>query len=306
MKTFDSLKSIAQDLNGAPVGLTIGNFDGFHLGHQGLVKELQKALFNQNVQNNLVLTFNPHPLEFFQKVKSIRMFDWEDQKTELEKINVTHLLIEKFDSDYASKTATDFFEGYLLKHLNIKVIRVGHDFHFGKNRQGSLEYLQTACEDHQIDFAIYPAFTFEKEVVSSTLVRKYLQTGQILKANELLGRRFYFRGEVVKGDQRGRLLNFPTANLKPTVDFMIQQGVYKTQTILNGQIFKSATNIGVNKSFQNDGAIKIETHILDFDQDIYGQEIQVEFLDYLRTEQKFNSLDELKNQIKLDVAKCRQ
>lgn len=304
MKIYHSLKSLSDQLGSTRVGLTIGNFDGLHLGHQGLLKELQQVMSTKGGPC-VVISFQPHPLEVLYAKKSIRMFDWKDQEEQFAKMGIQYMLIEEFTPQLAAKSHSEFFEGYLLKHLNIEAIRVGHDFHFGKNRQGSLEYLQQTSLQNQIDFKIYPALKRGSEIISSTWIRKCLQEGDIHLANELLGRSFYLRGPVVEGDKRGRLLNFPTANLQCSVDFSPLHGVYRTRTIIGRREFLSATNVGINKSFENDGRLKVETHILDFDEDIYGQEIQVKFLDYIRPEKKFSSLDELKKQIHLDVEHCR-
>jgi len=188
---------------------------------------------------------------------------------------------------------------------------VGHDFSFGANRSGSFELLKKYSQDWNFDLTYVPPFQREGQTVSSSLVREKVKNGEMESANQLLGREFYLKGIVIKGAQRGRTIGFPTVNIAPHVGVVPHSGVYATQILIEGKTLPSVTNIGFNPTFQDDRKIqeinvKIETHILNFKNDLYGQKISILFHKRLREEKKFASIDQLKSQISKDVESARE
>ncbi|MCE3010237.1 MAG: bifunctional riboflavin kinase/FAD synthetase [Proteobacteria bacterium] len=292
---------------GKAVVLTIGNFDGVHLGHQQLLRQ-NRELAKKHGALSVLMTFEPHPAAFlFPEKGHYRLFDREDQKNVLQRLGMDGVFVQSFTRDFSELSPEAFMQKYFLQEFSVKGLVVGHDFSFGRDRRGSAGDLKKFCATHGIEFAQMEAFQRDGDVVSTSRIRKSLQEGQPDVAYELLGRPYFLRGVVVKGDQRGRLLGFPTANLRASVDFHPRLGVYQTQALLDGKVYPSITNIGTNRTFKEGDLqpIKIETHLLDFSADIYGKKLQVNFLKYLRPERKFNSFAELKAQIEKDVEQVR-
>ena len=201
----------------------------------------------------------------------------------------------------------DQFLELLESKLNLKKIVIGYDFRFGKDKGGTYAQLKSWCEKKKIELIKIEEIKLNGLTVSTTEIKKQLDKGDMKMVTNLLGRHFYVEGVVVKGDQRGRILGFPTANLQQTEETHLPHfGVYATRVKLRGQYFNSVTNIGRTPTFKQDERVKVESHLLDFNQDIYGETIQIEFSSYLRAEKKFNSLDEIKIQIQLDINERRK
>lgn len=211
------------------------------------------------------------------------------------------LVIEPFSRHLSQTSAADFLQQYIFEPLKPKALVVGYDFSFGANRQGGVAQLEEISKKKGITLEVFPAFEVEGGVVSSTRIRQTIAQGDMPLVRKLLGRPFYLQGIVEKGNQRGRKIGFPTANLTILSECLPSIGVYATWTWVRGQKYKSATNVGVNPTFQDSGPVSVESHILDFDDYIYGEEIKVEFVQRLRAEQKFKSIDELKAQLQSDV-----
>lgn len=293
-----------------PVALTIGNFDGVHRGHQMLLKATTEA--SEKLRGlSMLLTFHPHPAQILAPEKQhVRLFTLEDQQAELEKRNLDGIVRQPFSREFSEISATEFLESYLLKYFQPQALVVGHDFKFGAHRQGTLELLSEFCEKHKIQLQVLAALKIDGETVSTSKIRQCLLQGEPRKAERMLGRPYYLKGVVEKGDARGRQLGFPTANIKPDVDFYPRMGVYICHVIRaeNPQVkLRAVMNVGVNRTFVEGGhqPIKAEVHILDFSQELYGQTLQVELCEYLREERKFPSLQELKLQISADIEKAR-
>jgi riboflavin kinase/FMN adenylyltransferase len=289
--------------------VTIGNFDGVHLGHQQLIENVVREAQYLGAPA-VVVTFDPHPLKVLSmqslKIKGVeRLFDLRDQQEQFEARGINIAVVEPFTVDFAKVTAEEFLDQFIVKHLNPKTLVVGHDFTFGARRQGTLAYLEEYCAEKCIKLIIIPPFHFKNIIVSSTKIREALAAGQVEQANELLGRNYYLRGHVQKGFQRGRLIGVPTAYIHPEVEFMPRKGVYVTLTKFAGQTHRSITNIGVNPTFHEGDLsqfpLKIESHIFNFEGQIYGIEVEVILLHFLRDEQKFNGIDQLVVQIKSDL-----
>lgn len=286
--------------------LTIGNFDGIHLGHQKLINEL---IFQSKkyLAPSIVCTFRPHPRTILRPHEPHhRLFDHRDQFEVLNQLKVDFLIEEKFSKDFSLMSAEEFLENYIDKIFKPKHLVVGHDFNFGKSRLGNFEYLKSFCEKKSWGLSLVEALIKDGQIISTSQIRKLLEHGDLKKAEEYLGRPYYLRGPVRLGYKRGRTLGVPTANLSPEIDFIPRKGVYFTWAYLNNKKIPSITNIGFNPTFEHsDSYLKVESHLFDFNQDIYGEHLKIELIQFHRDEMKFASFEHLKKQIfsDLDIAK---
>lgn len=297
MIILDSLDKIS-DLK-TPIVLTIGNFDGVHLGHQKLLKNLKTS----SEQKSLVTTFDPHPVEYFDLNKTFKkLFSTADQNTQMAKLGLDYLVRLKFDQSIAAISYEQFLSQF-TSLLNIKRIVIGHDLKIGKDRGGDRFSIQAWCQSEGIDFEVIEPLTIDKQIVSSTYIKQLVEDNRFDQVPKFLGRPYSISGVVIHGDKRGRLIGFPTANLMCYRSLYVPHfGVYQTQTRLKNLIYDSITNVGKTPTFKSDDLVKVETHIFNFNEDIYDQEITVEFLKFIRSERKFSGIDEIKNQIALDIA----
>lgn len=312
MQVFLDAESFKQWRGPRTSVLTIGNFDGVHRGHRQLICEIVTATGSSPDSASVLLSFFPHPVQVLKpEKKHTRLFNLQDQQTELAKLELQAIVRQPFSREFSEQSAEDFLQNYILKYFHPRMIVVGHDFSFGAYRKGNAELLAQFCEKQGIDLQVIPPMKNSSgKVISTSNIREALRTGELALAEEMLGRKYYLKGIVEKGDQRGRLLGFPTANIRPDVDFYPQTGVYACT--VSGDIFsekrKAVMNIGINRTFVegDHNPIKIEVHLLDFDGDLYGRTLKVEFTHYLREEKKFGSLEDLKQQIALDAKKARE
>ncbi len=282
--------------------LTIGNFDGVHLGHQKLLNTLVKSA-QQLKTKSIVCTFKPHPKVILMPNEPVhRLFDYKDQAEVMEKLHVDYLIEEKFSKDLSLMSAESYLENYIDRFYKPVHLVVGYDFNFGNKRTGNTDFLQRFCQQKNWGLTVVPAEEKDGVIVSSTQIRKFLEHGDLHKAEEFLGRPYYLRGPVRVGYKRGRIIGVPTANLSPEIEFTPRKGVYFTKVFYKDKFYPSITNIGVNPTFENkDPYLKVETHIFNFDQDIYGEHITVELCHFHRDEIKFTSIDLLKIQILRDM-----
>jgi riboflavin kinase/FMN adenylyltransferase len=291
--------------------VVIGNFDGVHLGHQAILSRAKEHGKKLNIPI-VVLTFNPHPtLELRPQSPMKLLMTYEEKRNQLEKLGIDFCVEEPFNAAFAATSANDFFHEILLKRLHAKVLIVGSDFAFGRNREGTIELLQKYCQVAGVNLELATPVLLDEKVISSSLVRDALSEGRLADAQKFLGHAFFYRGEVVHGDHRGRTIGFPTANMKCEEKFPLLPGVYATSVYWRGVIYPSVTNIGKRPTFQ--GAehlsvipLKIETHILDETFDLYGEILEVRFHRRIRDEKKFGSIEELKTQIQSDVILAKQ
>lgn len=281
--------------------VTIGNFDGLHLGHRRLLKEALKA--SNSLAGDLVLiTFFPHPQEFFSKLNDFYLNSFEEKREILQGFGIKYLLEITFDERLSNLSPEDFLNEYILNDNRVKKLYLGHDFSFGKSKTGNLEFVKKYLANSQVELEVFPEFVLGADKVSSSIIRDLIRQGKIDKANNLLGREFFIKGKVVKGMGRGSTIDVPTINLKIDPKRIVpSKGVYFTKTNFQGKSFDSITNVGINPTFGDNGEIKVETHILGFSQQIYGEEITLTFLHKLREERKFTDFNELKIQIKADI-----
>ena len=295
--------------------LTIGNFDGVHRGHRKLIEAVtdykRQHQGADHMIESAVLTFEPHPIEVLRAPATIKRLTPAHLKKELiEHMGVDRVEVLAFNSQLAQTSAEDFFNKLIVAKYNPEFIAIGPNFFFGRGKSGTPELLKKWCEAQRIKCEILLPVEADGDVISSTRIRKLIEAGQLIQAGRLLGRDYSITGEVVHGNAKGRLLGFPTANIVPQTEgsgapVLPSFGVYLTSATVDGRTFASVTNVGVKPTIQNTGPVVVETHLLDFDGDLYGKQLTVEFRDRLRGEQKFKSLDELSAQIRKDTELAR-
>lgn len=297
------IRGLKTNQNLPPLSATIGNFEGLHLGHENLIHNTIKKAKEKNLKS-AIITFEPHPAFYFKKNldKNFKIFSLS-QKLRLikDQYNFDYVVILKFNSKLANIEANDFVQEILLQNLNIKHLTIGYDFTFGKNKSGDYELLKKYFKEN---LEKIEKVQVQNEICSSSLIRASIKDGKINKANKLLNKNYSISGIVSKNNQLGQKLGFNTANIilnnnqiKP------KYGVYKTLTTISNKTYPSITNFGVRPTIDEQKKEIFETHILNFNQDIYGQKIKVELIDFIRDEKKFNNIEELKEQIKADIAK---
>ena len=284
--------------------LTIGVFDGVHLGHQLLVSKTKEKAAEKNLES-VVVTFLHHPRLVLGRQSHITFItSIEERIRRLEGLGVSHVVALSFTHELARLSAREFVK-LLMEYLKMRELVIGPDFALGKERSGNIASLQALGSELGFGIEVVPPLLYQGEVVSSTAIRGALARGEVNKMNKLLGRHFTLTGQVEKGDARGRTLGFPTANLIPNEEQALPaDGVYACYAILGEQRYKAVLNIGVRPTFRGIQRL-VEVHILDFSGNIYGQELQVELIDRLRDEMKFPGPEELKSQMTKDVELAR-
>ncbi|MEJ2176383.1 MAG: bifunctional riboflavin kinase/FAD synthetase [Gammaproteobacteria bacterium] len=285
--------------------LTIGNFDAVHLGHQQILKTLRKRADSLGLPA-VVMTFDPHPEEFFLKDKSSpRITDRATRYFALRNQGVDVMLLLRFNQSLAQTTAEDFISEYLIDALKVKHLLIGDDFHFGRNRAGNITLLKKFSTQGNYQVEDTDTIFDQDERVSSTRVRRLLERGDLESARRLLGRRYNLVGRVIRGQQLGRQWGFPTLNLainhKPALT-----GVFAVEVKgLNGKAVPGVANLGTRPTVDGMRTL-LEVHLFDFDRSIYGDRVCVEFVQKIREERKFDSFDALKAQIKKDTKRARE
>jgi len=283
--------------------VALGMFDGVHIGHKTVIQFAVDYAKTNNIKS-AVITLANHPRKLTQGKAPDLITDLNARLEIFEELGVDYVLVLNFDEELMNTSAEEYLQKYLLDTLNAEFISTGYDHHFGKNRSGSIEMLKIWAERRNIQLVVVGEVDMGNEKISSSKIRQLIHAGNIKEANQLLGHKFKIISKVVKGKKQGTQIGFPTANLKLPEDTIIPaNGVYSGNCSIEGISgnFRCAVNIGVRPSF-DDGTYKsIETHILDFDQDIYGKTLHLELEDRIRDEKKFDSLDDLKKQIKEDI-----
>lgn len=289
-----------------PFGLTIGNFDGVHKGHRDVLDYVGKKCHQSN-SRLVVMSFNPHPQEILNPGNYFLINSMEEKRDLLDSCGVDFLCEVKFDRNFSTQTPEEFLKKYIFCNKNLTSLFLGHDFTFGANKTGGHKIAENFCLKNGVNFENLEKFEFDGERVSSSLVRELVQSGNVDKASELLGRHYFVSGRIEKGDGRGRKIGFPTANVGFSKNRIIpKRGVYATETKIGKLNYYSVTNIGVKPTFLEGAGLTVESHILDFDRDIYGELVQVHFHQKLRDEKKFDSVNDLIKQIARDVEKTRE
>lgn len=301
MQVFRGYTQVNQNFHN--VVLTIGNFDGIHLGHKKIIEKVIER--SKKIKGtSIVYTFKPHPHRALTPGNQIPLINTYEEKLELfEAMGVDVVIEEPFSREFSTNTPEKFFREILVKRFSTKEIIVGYDFGFGKDRTGSLDLLKNFCVKENVEISIEPPLKIGDIICSSTKIRECIERGEIKTANQLLGREFFYRGLVVKGNARGRTIGFPTANVHSEGKMWVKEGVYATRTKYKDKIFGSVTNVGRQPTFNSDVSlipVTMETHIFNFNEFIYGETIEVQFVDRIRDEMKFSGVNELVTQIKKD------
>ena len=304
MQLLSGIRELQSPASGSV--LTIGNFDGVHLGHQTLLARVVNLAREQGIPS-VVMTFEPHPVKvLYPDRKLTRIFDFEDQRDQLAKAGIDILVVEPFSREFSQVPAERYLTEWVYGPFSPKNLIVGYDFSFGAERKGSIDYLKTRGGELGIKVEVIPPVKVGSEICSSTRIRQALEAGQVALANSLLGRAFYVRGLVERGAGRGRTIGIPTANVRTTAETLPSSGVYCGWARTRHGDFKAMINIGSNPTFVHAGMVGIEAHLLDFTGDLYGDEVRIDFIDRLRDEKKFSSAGELVAQIHSDIARGRQ
>ena len=302
MKIFNNIQSYSPEKESI---LTIGTFDGVHIGHNKILTKLVEESKKNNL-SSLIMTFFPHPRMVLQKSQEIKMIDTIDEKIHLfEKTGVDNLIIQPFDENFSKIRAKEFVEEILVKKLKIKHIIIGYDHRFGKDREASVDDLKKFGLNYMFTVEEIAAQEIHSIAISSTKIRNAILKGEIKKCNEYLGRNFMLTGEVVHGDGLGKKINFPTANIEIAETYKIipKNGVYLVKAIINSEIYFGMMNIGVRPTIGGKNK-SLEIHFFNFKDNIYNKTISVEIISKIRDEEEFSSIDELKIQLKKDEQFC--
>ena len=290
-----------------PSIITIGTFDGLHIGHQKIINDLVRVAKKNNLYS-IVLTFFPHPRMVLQKDSDLKMIDTlEEKQLFLEKMGVDVLIIHPFSKAFSRLTALEFTRDLLVNQLKISKLVIGYDHRFGRNREATIDDLKSFGLDYNFTVDEIPSQDIKSIAVSSTKIRNALNKGDLKTANQFLGRPFSLKGRVVKGDGIGKKLGFPTANIKVKQDYKLrpQNSVYLIRSEIEGIKFFGMMNIGMRPTVSGK-KIQTEIHFFNLAQNLYNQEITFEVLEKIREEVKFNSTEELTEQLKKDNISCEQ
>lgn len=277
--------------------LTIGTFDGVHLGHQKIINQLNEVA-KKTGGESVLFTFYPHPrMVLFPDSHGLQLIQTQEEKQEkLKRIGLQNMIVHPFTPNFSRISAIEFVRDFLVNQLKVKTLIIGYDHHFGKNREGDIELLKELAPVYEFEVIEIDAKEVDEVNVSSTKIRDALKEGDVELANSYLGEEFEINGKVVHGEKIGTKLGFPTANIDIESDIKLipKQGVYASKTVLqNGETYYSLLSIGERPTVDSSGKLSIETYLLDFDGNLYGDYVKIKLLKYLREEEKFDTLDEL-------------
>lgn len=285
-----------------PKVLVVGNFDGVHLGHKHLIETVIKKAQEKDL-SPAVLMFEPHPLHVLEKEYApCLLSSVEERKSYIKAIGIEDIVVIEFTKAFSQMSARDFIEKIVYEKLNTKVLIVGYDWRYGAKREGEFELAKEIGETLGFEVYLSEPYKVNGHIVSSTLIRRLLKEGKLEDVKTYLGRYYDINRKVIRGKSLGTKLGFPTANIDDTKNMCLKEGVYAVR--VNGS-YLGVANYGKRPTVDNDIENMLEVHILDFSEDITGKYLHIEFLEFLREEKKFNSLQELKSQIKEDVSKAK-
>ena len=284
---------------------TIGNFDGVHLGHRAILQRVSQRARELSAQA-VAVTFDPHPLKVLRPEVNLPLLTTPAQKLELlAAAGLDAVVVLPFTPQFAAMRARDFVSRYFCERLRVREVVVGHDYSFGRGREGNIDLLKEMGLSHGFTVHVVWAVEVEGAVVSSSLIRALLRLGKVREAGRLLGRPFAVVGRVVPGKGRGaQLLKVPTANLRPENELLPASGIYAVRVRHGGDLLPGVANIGTCPTFDN-SELSLEAHLLDFSGDLYGENLEVEFVARLREERRFPSIEALAAQIQADIAAAR-
>ena len=304
MQVLRSIPELAQ-IPG-PVFLAIGVFDGVHLGHQAVISTATRHATEAG-GTAVVVTFDPHPVKILRPEKSPRLLTATQHKIALIRgLGVSHLLVLRFDREFASTSPEDFVRQLVESAQPLREICVGQEWSFGKNRAGNLALLKKLGAEFGFNVVGVEPVTSQEKIISSTAIRQAVETGDFATARRMLGRDYTILGTVEEGKHLGRSLGFPTANLSAHSEQFPPNGVYAAEGLLNGKTMRGVVNLGVRPTIDDGSPQRVlEFHLFDFDRDLYGENVELRFLQYLRPEQKFENVAALREQIARDVEAAR-
>jgi riboflavin kinase / FMN adenylyltransferase len=301
----DSSFAVCRDGEPVSAGLkgamaAIGNFDGVHRGHRHLLE-----MTVGSDRPGAVVTFEPHPRTYFQPDRPLFRLTPEPVKLAIfARLGLAGAFVRRFDRELASLTAAQFVD-LLARELEVSGVVIGHDFHFGRGREGNPALMAVLCRERGLDCLVAPAVVEGTEPVSSSAIRSALEAGDIAGANRLLGYRWLVRAEVRHGEKRGRVLGYPTANMRLPDDCRLRHGIYAVRASVGGRPVDGVASFGRRPTFDN-GAPLLETHLFDFSGDLYGQALDVEFIGWIRGEERFDGIEALVRQMDRDSAEARR
>ncbi len=287
--------------------VTVGTFDGVHLGHRKIIESLSN-IASENKLRKAVVTFEPHPrIVLSDNNAGIKILTTLSEKINLlEELGIDIIYVINFTKEFASTSAIDFYKNILIDTIGLSHLVLGYDHMFGKNREGSIETIKPLSQKYHFTYHRVDEFRIHNEIVSSSAIRKLLTVNDIIKANEFLGSPYLLEGEVIIGDKRGRQIGFPTANIKPLEPHKLipARGVYYVKVAApDGNEYDGMMNVGYRPTVRFESEMFLEVNIFGFDKNIYGDTIRIKFIEYLRDEIKFSSLDALVSQLKKDKEK---
>ncbi len=281
--------------------VTVGTFDGLHLGHQKIIETLcQRA--KETGSEASVFTFWPHPRFVLGKIDGLELLNTFEEKVELfEKNGIDNLVSYEFTKEFANLSSREFVKEILVEKLNVKHLILGYDHHFGKNREGRFDKLKECADEFGFKIERVSALSQKDENISSTKIREAIKQGEIEKANSFLGYNYFIQGKIVKGSEIGRTIGFPTANIAvPKYKLLPKSGVYSVKIQVENNNYIGMMNLGLRPTIGNFNTKTLEVHIIDFDKDIYGKSIKIDIIKRIRNEKKFASINELKLQLEKD------
>ncbi len=302
MKIIRTIRPQVFDMGGCV--MSIGNFDGIHIGHQAIVKRVVQKAQNKNIPS-VITTFEPHPHEFFTPESTDRIMGLREKYLALRELSPDYLFVMRFNKNLANTSAEDFIEKILLQGFNIKSLIIGDDFRFGKKRQGDYHLLQTYADRHDFELENTNTLEVDGERVSSTRIRQLLRECKFTAVEELLSRPFFISGRVAHGDKRGRELGFPTMNIRLNRNRTLVTGVFVVEIHGLGGVRQGVANMGYRPTLQGQRP-QLEVHVFDFNQQCYGERVKVVFRQKLRDEQRFESIELLQQQINIDAMNARE
>ncbi|WP_294312248.1 bifunctional riboflavin kinase/FAD synthetase [uncultured Chryseobacterium sp.] len=290
MKVF---RNFSEYTSQKPLALSLGMFDGVHLGHKSIIDELIRV-GRENHLETAVLTFWPHPRFVFNPSENLKLLNTLEEKTFLmEKYNIENLFLKEFDEEFRNLTGEEFVRQILVEKLHVKYLIIGYDHSFGKNKSGNFELLQKLSEELDFEVEQMEAINIHENNISSTKIRKALLDGNIREANEMLGYSYSVSGTVVHGKKIGRTIGYPTANIETDcIKLLPKKGAYIVEVFVKDQHYKGMLSVGTNPTV-NGEKLTVEVYILDFNDDIYNEKITVKFRDFLHDEIKFEGIEKL-------------
>ncbi|MFZ6050860.1 bifunctional riboflavin kinase/FAD synthetase [Halocola ammonii] len=282
---------------------TTGTFDGVHIGHQKIISRL-KDIARQKRGETVMLTFHPHPrMVLFPDDHGLELLSTPDEKAELlEKAGIDHLIVYPFTEEFSRMTAVEYVRDLLVNQIGVDTVVVGYDHHFGRNREGDFEQLKEFAQVYNFDVEEIPALDIENVNVSSTKIRKALAAGDVKRAHQFLNHPYTISGTVVRGEGLGKKIGFPTANISVEESYKLipAKGVYAVKAEIGEQTFDGMLNIGTRPTVTNEDRQTIEVHLFGLESEIYGSRVTLSLMDRIRDEVQFNSIEELKEQLKKD------